>query len=114
MAVVIINPVGMTQYFGPDTGPWGRWLDRKAQVVLERAKENASGPVIDTVTGELLASVQKHVIGSPAGAFAGVFTDAIHRGWAYGGVVTRGANGTGDPGGWLIEALTDIFPISHS
>ncbi len=104
----------MAQFFNTDTGPWGQFLRAKTQVVSERARQNASGPVIDSVTGELLASMQTKVDAKPTGAVGEVNANAIHRGWAYGGVVTRGVHGTGDPGGWLIEALTDLFPLTHT
>ncbi len=109
MAVVIINPLGMAQYFNSTTGPLGRWMGRQADDVREQALQNAQGPIINVDTFDLVSSTNIQLDGKPTGVEASIGSSAVHRGANYPGFVTRQG---GEPGGWLIQALRDKFPAT--
>jgi hypothetical protein len=80
-------------------GPVGRDLARRAELVAEQARQNASGEIIGIRTGDLIAGIHIDIAEDPAGLRATVGTRARHRGFAYPAFQDR----TGRP--WLTSAL---------
>ncbi len=117
---VVINELGMAQYFQSQTGPLGRYIGRRADIVRDSALSNAQGPIINVDTTDLISSTKIQLTSGleAGGGFSGfisegvkaiIYSDAEHRDFNYPAVVTRATFAT--PGGWLIQALRDNFQV---
>ncbi len=96
---VAVNDAVLTAFLRSTNGPVGIDLARRASLVEERARENASGPVLGVRSGDLLAGLHARIDGTPEGPVATVGSPARHRGFAYPAFQDQ----TGRP--WLTDAL---------
>ncbi len=99
---VALNEAAIAILLNSPDGPVGIDLRRRAQRVEDRARANASGPIISEQLGELLGALHSGVREDERGLVGFVESDVVHRGWSYPRIVTRK---NGKPGGWLSDAV---------
>jgi hypothetical protein len=100
---VAINDAAMTAFLNSTVGPVGIDIARRASLVEEHARLNASGPILGIDTGDLLAGLHARIDGTLEGPVATVGSPSRHRGFAY----PTFHDQTGRP--WLTEALRAVF-----
>ena len=100
--MIVINEPGLAAFFSP-AGPVGVLLLDKARRVEERARENASGPILGIRSGDLLGGLKSELGVDEPVVYATVGTDAVHREFNYPAFQDR----NGRP--WLTQAADDVF-----
>lgn len=100
---VVVNDAALGGFLRSTFGPVGRYLAIKADEVVQKARENASGVIIGIDTGDLISGISARIESDATGLYAVAKSDAIHRGFAYPAFHDQ----NGRP--WLTNALRDVF-----
>lgn len=101
---VTLNPQALALLLESEAGPVGRFLQRRAEAVVQVATVNASGPIIGIESGNLNTGIQYQIEQNADGLRARIFTDAEKNGFSYPAYWDR----NGRP--WLTDALRTVFP----
>jgi hypothetical protein len=101
--MIRLNEAAIAVLLNSPDGPVGRDILRRSIRVEEKARENASGPVIGIRSGDLLQGLHSGLGADERGLVGVVSTDARHRGFAY----PTFHDTHGRP--WLTAALQDVF-----
>lgn len=103
---VVLNPRGLATFFGSPASPFAPVMLGIAEVVAQRARENASGTFINVVTDDLRSGIKASVEVEDLLLSGVVSTDAQHGGVDYPAIVHRAED---EPGRWLTQTLEDTI-----
>ena len=103
---ITLNEAVLSDFLRSTTGPVGRDLAARVHNVQELAAANATGPIIDVRTADLVGSIRGRVEAGAEGLVGIVSSNASHRGFLYPAWVHREGE---EPAGWIKQALRNGF-----